>query len=145
MSTRRLSFCLPSGAAALLAASMGNIDGAIQATGAQIASDMIGNYRALPHARMVLVAKIGMVVITLLAAWLSCLDLPQLFTLAVLSYQWIFQLAMPQFLGIFWKRGNKVGAIGGMAAGFIVAVALEIAYPDSLPWAYGTSGVVALR
>ncbi len=129
----------------VLAASMGNIDGAIQATGAQIANDIVGNYVSLPHGRMVLVAKVGMVVITLLAAWLSCLNLPQLFTLAVLSYQGIIQLAVPQFLGIAWKRGNKVGAIGGMAGGFIVAVLLEMRYPGSLPWAYGlTSGVVAL-
>ncbi len=124
---------------------MGNIDGAIQATGAQIANDIVGNYWVLPHGRMVLVAKVGMVVITLLAAWLSCLDLPQLFTLAVLSYQGIIQLAVPQFLGLAWKRGNKVGAIGGMGGGFIVAVLLEMRYPGSLPWAYGlTSGVVAL-
>ncbi len=129
----------------VLAASMGNIDGAIQATGAQIANDIIGNYRVLPHGQMVLVAKIGMVVITLLAAWLSCLDLPKLFTLAVLAYQGIIQLAVPQFLGIAWKRGNKVGAIGGMVGGFVVAVLLEVYYPGSLPWAYGlTSGVVAL-
>ena len=94
---------------------------------------------------MVLVAKLGMAVITLLAAWLSCLSLPQLFTLAVLSYQGIIQLAVPQFLGIAWKRGNKAGAIGGMAGGFIVAVLLETRYPGSLPWAYGlTSGVVGL-
>ncbi len=129
----------------VLAASMGNIDGAIQATGAQIANDIVGNYWSLPQGRMVLVAKLGMGVITLLAAWLSCLSLPQLFTLAVLSYQGIIQLAVPQFLGIAWKRGNKVGAIGGMAGGFIVAVLLETWYPGFLPWAYGlTSGVVGL-
>jgi solute:Na+ symporter, SSS family len=129
----------------VLAASMRNIDGAIQATDAQIANDIIGNYRALPHGQLVLVAKIGMVVITLLAAWLSCLELPQLFTLAVLAYQGIIQLAVPQFLGIASKRGNKVGAIGGMVGGFIVAVLLEIYYPGSLPWAFGlTSGAVAL-
>lgn len=129
----------------VLAASMGNIDGGIQATGAQISNDIVGNYRSLTHGQLVLVAKIGMGLITLLAAWLSCLDLPQLFTLAVLAYQGIIQLAVPQFLGIAWKRGNKVGAIGGMVSGFVVAIALEICYPGSLPWAFGlTSGVVAL-
>ena len=35
--------------------------------------------------------------------------------------------------------------IAGMVAGFAVAVALELAYPGYLPWAYGlTSGAVAL-
>ncbi len=63
----------------------------------------------------------------------------------MLAYQGIIQLAVPQFLGIFWKRGNKQGAIAGMVAGFIVAVALELVFPGYLPWAYGlTSGAVAL-
>jgi len=71
--------------------------------------------------------------------------LPALFQLAVLAYQGIIQLAVPQFLGIFWKRGNKYGAIAGMTAGFAVAVVLELIYPGYLPWAYGlTSGAVAL-
>jgi SSS family solute:Na+ symporter len=52
---------------------------------------------------------------------------------------------VPQFLGIFWKRGNQYAAIGSMSAGFITAVWLEIQYPGSIPWAFGlTSGAVAL-
>jgi SSS family solute:Na+ symporter len=129
----------------VLAASMGNIDGGIQATGAQIANDIVGNYRKLPPDRLIVIAKAGMAAVTLLAAWLACQKLPQLFTLAVLSYQGIIQLAVPQFLGIAWKRGNLVGAIGGMVTGFVVAVLLELRYSGPLPWAYGlTSGVAAL-
>lgn len=129
----------------VLAASMGHTDGNIQATGAQIANDLIGNYWKLDHARLIVIAKFGMLGLTLLSAWLACLDLPALFSLGVLAYQGIIQLAVPQFLGIFWKRGNKYGAIGGMLAGFAIAVALELVYPGYLPWAYGlTSGAVAL-
>jgi SSS family solute:Na+ symporter len=129
----------------VLAASMGNIDGAIQATGAQIANDLVGNYRKLPHGQLVWIAKGAMVLITLFAAWLSCLELPKLFTLAVLAYQGIIQLSVPQFLGIVWKRGNKAGAIGGMVGGFITAVSLEVYSPGPLPWAFGlTSGVIGL-
>jgi len=129
----------------VLAASMGNIDGGIQAAGAQIANDLVGNYRKLPTAHLIVIAKVGMAAVTLLAAWLACQKLPQLFTLAVLSYQGIIQLAIPQFLGIAWKRGNLVGAIGGMVTGFLVAVLLELQYSGPIPWAYGlTSGVVAL-
>lgn len=129
----------------VLAASMGHTDGNIQATGAQIANDLIGNYWKLDHDQLIVMAKIGMLGLTLLSAWLACLDLPALFSLGVLAYQGIIQLAVPQFLGIFWKRGNKYGAIGGMLAGFAIAVALELVYPGYLPWAYGlTSGAVAL-
>lgn len=129
----------------VLAASMGHTDGNIQATGAQIANDLVGNYWKLDHAQLIVIAKIGMLGLTILSAWLACLDLPALFSLGVLAYQGIIQLAVPQFLGIFWKRGNKYGAIGGMLAGFVCAVALELAFPGYLPWAYGlTSGAVAL-
>ena len=129
----------------LLAASMGHIDGNIQATGAQIANDLIGNYRKLGTRQLIVVSKLGMLALTILASWLACLELPALFSLAVLAYQGIIQLAVPQFLGIFWRRGNKYSAIAGMTVGFGVAVALELIYAGSLPWAYGlTSGAVAL-
>ena len=129
----------------VLAASMGHTDGNIQATGAQIANDLVGNYWQLGERELIVIAKLGMLALTILSSWLACLELPALFSLAVLAYQGIIQLAVPQFLGIFWKRGNKYGAIAGMVAGFIVAVVLELGYPGYLPWAYGlTSGAVAL-
>lgn len=57
----------------------------------------------------------------------------------------IIQISVPQFLGLFWKRGNKQGAIAGMLVDFTVAVALELKFPGALPWAYGlTSGAVGL-
>ena len=129
----------------VLAASMGHTDGNIQATGAQIANDLVGNYWKLDHKQLIVIAKVGMLGLTALSAWLACLDLPALFSLGVLAYQGIIQLAVPQFLGLFWKRGNAYGAIGGMMSGFIVAVLLELQFPGYLPWAYGlTSGAVAL-
>jgi len=129
----------------VLAASMGHTDGNIQATGAQIANDLIGNYWNLDQRQLIIIAKIGMLALTILSSWLACLELPALFQLAVLAYQGIIQLAVPQFLGIFWKRGNKYGAIAGMVAGFVTAIVLELAYPGYLPWAYGlTSGAVGL-
>lgn len=129
----------------LLAATMGHIDGNIQATGSQIANDLIGNYFKLNTRQLIVISKLGMLGLTLLASWLSCLELPALYSLAVLAYQGIIQLAVPQFLGIFWKRGNKYGAIASMSVGFIVAVVLELTYHGNLPWAWGlTSGAVAL-
>ncbi|MFA5958191.1 sodium:solute symporter [Hyphomicrobium sp.] len=129
----------------VLAASMGHTDGNIQATGAQIANDLIGNYWHLDERQLIVIAKLGMLALTILSSWLACLELPALFSLAILAYQGIIQLAVPQFLGIFWKRGNTYGAIAGMVVGFIIAVVLELEYPGFLPWAYGlTSGTVGL-
>lgn len=133
------------GGVVVLAATMGNIDGAVQATGAQVANDIVGAYRPLNHRQSVTIAKIGMVVVTLVSAWLATLTIPHLFVLAILSYQGIIQLAVPQYLGIFWKRGNAAGAISGTVVGFALAVILQTFYPVSIGWAWGlTSGLVAI-
>jgi len=129
----------------VLAASMGNIDGHIQATGAQIANDVVGQNLRLDQAQLIVMAKSGMLGVTLLSAWLACLELPALFSIAILAYQGIVQLAVPMFFGVFWKRGNKQGAMAGMIVGFGLAVYLELIFPGYLPWAFGlTSGVLAL-
>ncbi len=70
-----------------------------------------------------------MLALTIFASWLACLEMPALFTLGVLAYQDIIQLSVPQFLGIFWKRGNKYSAIAGMTVGFVLAATLELMYP----------------
>ena len=129
----------------VLAATMGNVDGNVQATGAQVANDLVGAYRPMNHRNLVIVAKIGMVVVTVISAALATRSIPHLFMLAILSYQGIIQLAVPQYLGIFWRRGNATGAILGMVAGFALAIILQAIYPLSIGWAWGlTSGVIAL-
>lgn len=130
---------------AVMAATIGSIDGGIQALGAQIANDLLGNYTKVAHKHLVGTAKIAMLFLTLLAAWVACQKIAELFMLAVIAYQGIVQLAVPQFLGVFWKRGNKQGAIAGLVVGFIVAVVLEVKNPGPITLLGGlTSGVVAL-
>ena len=133
------------GGVVVLAGTMGNVDGNVQASGAQIANDIVGAYFKLDHKRAVLSAKVGMLLITLLSAWLATRTTGHLVTLAILSYQGIIQLAVPQYLGIFWMRGNVMGAILGIIVGCILAVLLQVIYPDGVGWAWGlTSGVLAL-
>jgi solute:Na+ symporter, SSS family len=133
------------GGVVVLAGTMGNVDGNVQACGAQIANDIVGSYFRLDHKRAVLSAKIGMLMITLLSAWLATRTISHLVTLAILSYQGIIQLAVPQYLGIFWKRGNAIGSILGTLIGFVLAIGLQATYPDGIAWAWGlTSGVLGL-
>jgi len=133
------------GGVVVLAGTMGNVDGNVQACGAQIANDIVGAYFKLDHKHAVLSAKIGMLAITLLSAWLATRTISHLVTLAILSYQGIIQLAVPQYLGIFWKRGNAIGSVLGTVVGFVLAIFLQTIYPDGPTWAWGlTSGVLAL-
>jgi SSS family solute:Na+ symporter len=52
---------------------------------------------------------------------------------------------VPQYLGIFWKRGNAIGSILGTVVGFLLAIILQAMFPAGPTWAWGlTSGVLAL-
>lgn len=133
----------------VFAASMGNIDATVQSCGAQIAGDIIAALRPKdrpPSERtLIVVAQIAMIAVTLAAAFVACLPLPQLFSLAILAYQGIIQLSVPLYLGIFTRLGNRYGAIGGMLAGIGTVAVLELSWPAAIPWAYGlTSGVLGL-
>src|SRR3984893_8310377 len=133
------------GGVVVLAGTMGNVDGNVQACGAQIANDIVGAFFRLDHKRAVFSAKIGMFAITLLSAWLATRTISHLVTLAILSYQGIIQLAVPQYLGIFWKRGNAIGSILGTVVGFLLAIFLQATFPAGPTWAWGlTSGILAL-
>lgn len=131
----------------VLAASMGWIDGCVQVCGAQIANDIVHVISPRTDFQLKVVAKGSMVVYMLSSAVVAYIafDFPRLQLLAQMSYQGIVQLAVPMFLGLFWKRGTKVAAISSMSIGFLVAAVLTWQYPDDMPGLGGlTSGVVAL-
>ncbi len=119
----------------VFAASMGHIDGSVQVCGLQIANDLVNSRRRpLSDAQLTLVAKASMIVYMALAALVAYLTfhLDRLQLLAQISYQGIIQIAVPLFLGIFWRGGNKYGAVTGMLSGFVVALCLTVLYPDDI-------------
>jgi SSS family solute:Na+ symporter len=135
----------------VLAATMGNVDANMQACGAMLSKDILpgrkGGQGRSDDGRETATAKAAVVVLTVLAALAATATTTSgsLYSLAIISYQGISQLAPALFLGIFWRRGTALGAIGAMVSGFAVAAALQVAYPTSIPWLGGlTSGVVGL-
>lgn len=132
-------------AVVVLAATIGNADGILQSVGTLVVNDLIHPYRPLGDKGKVVVAKAAITVLTLAAAGVASLQLTHLVTLAIIAYQGVSQLAVAQFLGLCWRRGNAYGAVGGMVSGFGTAVALQILYPTSVPWLAGlTSGMAGL-
>ncbi len=132
----------------VFAATMGNIDGNIQALGAIMANDIAGVYVKLSDHALSTVAKLsmaGLVVVSVITAVFT-FNLPNLVSLAQMSYQGIIQLAVPQFVGIFWKGGNRYGANAGLIVGFLSAVILTYIYPDLVVPGLGgiTTGVIGL-
>ncbi|MDT5154569.1 MAG: hypothetical protein QOI01_6302 [Mycobacterium sp.] len=132
----------------VFAASMGHIDGSVQVCGLQIANDLVNTEkRPLSDKQLTYVAKTSMAVFMVLAGVVAYLtfNLDRLQLLAQISYQGVVQLAVPLFLGIFWRGGNKQGAVAGMASGFVVAMILTWIYPDDIRWLGSlTGGIVGL-
>ncbi|GAA4385636.1 sodium:solute symporter family protein [Tsukamurella soli] len=132
----------------VFAASMGHIDGSVQVCGLQIANDLVDSpRRPLSDRSLTVVAKSSMVVYMGLAAVIAyfTFNMTRLQLLAQISYQSIVQLAVPLFLGIFWRGGNRYGAVSGMLSGFAVAMVLTVIYPDDIRVAGSlTGGVIGM-
>ncbi|MDQ4504567.1 sodium:solute symporter family protein [Sinomonas sp. ASV322] len=128
-------------------ATMGNVSANLQALGTQTVNDILGVARGekveTPRA-----GRIAVAVFTVAAAGCAlALAGAQagLFVLAMISYQGICQLAPTLFFGIFWQRGNAIGAVASMIVGLTAAAVLQMSYPLSIPWLGGlTSGAAAL-
>jgi Na+/proline symporter len=131
----------------VLAASIGHVDGCVQVCGTQFANDLATWNTPRSDREKTVLAKAGMAIFIVAASVLAYLtfDYARLQLLAQISYQGIIQLAVPLFFGLFWRRGNKQGAIAGMLVGIVIAIVLTTIYPDDIP-ALGslTSGIIGL-
>lgn len=133
----------------VFAAQMGHTDASVQVAGLQVSNDIIATIRRRPLSdhQLTVIAKTSMVIYMLLAAAIAFLtfNFDRLQLLAQISYQGIIQLSVPLFLGIFWRGGNRHGAIWGMVSGFVIAGVLTLVFPDDIS-ALGsiTGGIVGL-
>jgi SSS family solute:Na+ symporter len=116
--------------------------------GLQIANDLVNtDKRPLSDKQLTYVAKTSMMAFMVLAGVVAyaTFSMTRLQLLAQISYQGVVQLAVPLFLGIFWRGGNKQGAVAGMVSGFVVAMILTWIFPDDIR-ALGslTGGIVGI-
>ena len=120
-------------AAGGLAAALSTADGLLLTIANALSHDVY--YKMIdPHAstkRRVTVAKILLLVVALIAAWVTSYKPGNILFLVGAA----FSLAMSAFfpalvLGIFWKRANKWGAIVGMSVGLAVCIYyMVVTYP----------------
>ena len=86
-----------------------------------------------------------MAVTTLIAAVIACLPLPALFTIALFAIQIMVQLAVPLYLGIFTRLGNKQGPSRGCWPASATVCVLQISVAPRHPVGLGlTTGAVGL-
>ena len=133
---------------AVLAATMGNINAGTSAVGIQLTQDIIFLNKRVSDWQVTRVAKLAIAVVAALGmsgALLTVNMSSGLITLALISYQGIVQLAPALYLGLFWRRGNAAGAVGGMVSGFVAAAVLQWYYPVSIGALWGlSSGMVGM-
>ena len=120
------------------AAAVATISAAANAIAMLLAKNVVGVIA--PGERNILIsAKVLTVALGVSAMLVATIDLPQLITIALGMYDCIVQVIVPLLLGLFWKRGNLIGAIVGTSVGVLIAAG-SLLYPFLTEWAGGLSG-----
>lgn len=129
----------------VLAAGMSSIDSQLTTVGVVVSWNIvkeaipeISNKRAVTISRMIIVAWI------LVAFYIATLDLPLLAKIAIWTYEALVNLTPTIFLGMYWKKGNKYGAIGGLLAGLVVTYTVNFTLASSIggPAIAGFTGAI---
>ncbi|ALS22570.1 sodium:solute symporter family protein [Paenibacillus sp. YK5] len=130
----------------IMATSISTVSGIIQAMATAISNDIakqidiqISNEKALK------VTRISVIIICLLSLAMAAVDFGKLVFIAILTYQGIIMFFPVVFLGLYWKRANKEGAIACMIIGTATSVYLIIFNPyfiDELGWTAGMYGII---
>lgn len=113
--------------------------------GASIAEDVLKPLNSKLDSRQATrLAQYVVFGVSVLAFFIANMELPMLIFVALLTYQFIIQLGPGQLLGMYWKRGNAVGAVAGMIAGLAVAFYLTYLHPEGISFGGWTPGVWGL-
>ncbi len=110
-------------AAGGLAAALSTADGLLLTIANALSHDLyykMINPRA-PTARRLIISKVLLLLVAILAAWVTSLKPGNILFLVGASFSLAASAFFPALvLGIFWKRANKVGAVLGMLSGVAV-------------------------
>lgn len=74
------------------------------------------------NSSVVKLAKITTAGVFIVAMLIASIDIPQLNFFAIIMYGFVCQCIVPILGGVFWKKGNKIGAWAGMIVGCICAL-----------------------
>ena len=112
-------------AAGGLAAALSTADGLLLTIANALSHDVY--YRVLnPQARpirRVMLAKLMVLVVALLAAWLASLRVADIVPFVAAAFSLAAAAFFPALvLGVFWRRANAAGAVAGMAGGLVLCL-----------------------
>lgn len=129
----------------ILAAGMSSIDSQLTTMGVVVSWNIVKEAKPeMSTERAVNVSRIVIVAWVLVAFYLATLELPLLAKIAIWAYEGIVHLFPAIALGLFWRRGNKYGAVAGIVIGLLVTYGINFAYAPSMgePAILGYTGAI---
>ncbi len=104
----------------VIAASMSTADSQVLALSSLVTRDLFGAVKR-KHTQL-MIARVSILVISLLALWISVKPPQLIVTLSILSFAGTLQIAPAMLGGLFWKKGTTAGAISSMVLGTITLI-----------------------
>ena len=130
----------------IMASTVGTVSGILQAISTTVSRDIAQVINSnISDKRAVNIARISVVVISLISLLFGTADLGLMVFLALFTYDGIILLFPVVILGLFWKRANKEGAIIGLIAGTALSMFLRFFNPifiNSWGWQPGVYGLI---
>ncbi|MDR2257613.1 MAG: sodium:solute symporter family protein, partial [Treponema sp.] len=126
----------------VVAAGMSMVSVIMNCHGVIIAENFIKPFRkkVSSEARMN-IARWSLLVYSVIAIGIALLDLPNLYSIALVAYEGITQIVPMLVFSLYWKRSNKYGALGGFIAGLAISIVIS-ALGIGTVWSGGVIGLV---
>ncbi|MBK1712575.1 sodium:solute symporter family protein [Rubrivivax gelatinosus] len=124
-----------------LAAALSTADGLLLTISNALSHDLY--YRVIdpkrPSSRRVAVSKVLLLVVALAAAYVASMRIADILFLVAAAFSLAASSFFPALvLGVFWKRANRWGCVGGMLTGLVVT---SYYMATTQPWLRGLFGV----
>ncbi|MEW9673373.1 sodium:solute symporter [Ammoniphilus sp. 3BR4] len=130
----------------IVAAGISSAAGMIQAISSVVTTDIVSVInRKITDKQSVLIARVTVVVFSIITLYVASLGLQKLIFMAFYTYQGLVILFPITALGLYWKRANKVGAIVSLVVGITISMYISLAQPAflaDLGWQGGIYGVL---
>ena len=125
----------------VVAAGMSMVSVIMNSHGIIISENFIKPFRKnLTSADRVTIARWSLLIYSIIAIGIALLNLPKLYSIAIIAYEGISQIVPMLIFSLYWRRSNKYGAL----LGFVVGLAIAISYGIFGSGAFWTGGVYGL-
>lgn len=125
----------------ILAGSLSMMDSMISTWSIVLINDVITPFNPdIKQSTQIKLTRITVVVIAFSGLLIAMTDLPTIVQILTRMYQGIVQFFPAVFLGLYWKKGNKIGATMSIIVGLAIVGFFAFTQPDYVPFLDGMQG-----